>query len=107
MYSNPHRHSVSLSARPAESEPPAAWWQESCRGGDGRPCYREECWGSVPPLERETNMKALVAFTFIVATLMLGLALSACSDEVGQNYYDNDVHGGYPGPGTRTPGRDS
>jgi hypothetical protein len=52
-------------------------------------------------------MKALVAFAFILATLMLGVALSACSDEVGQNYYENDIHGGYPGPGTRSPGRDS
>jgi hypothetical protein len=52
-------------------------------------------------------MKALVAFAFIVASLMLGTALSACSDEVGQNYYENEVHGGYPGPGTRSPGRDS
>jgi hypothetical protein len=52
-------------------------------------------------------MKALMAFAFIVATLALGVALSACSDEVGGNYYENDIHGGYPGPGTRSPGRDS
>ena len=52
-------------------------------------------------------MKALMAFAFILASLMLSVALSACSDEVGVNYYENDVHGGYPGPGTRSPGRDS
>ena len=55
----------------------------------------------------ETDMKALVAFAFIVASLALGVALSACADqEVGSSYYENDVHGGYPGPGTRTPGRE-
>ena len=53
-------------------------------------------------------MKALVALAFIFASLMLGIALSACSnDDVGGDYYDNETHGGYPGPGTRTPGRDS
>ncbi|HWB51708.1 MAG TPA: hypothetical protein VG651_21550 [Stellaceae bacterium] len=52
-------------------------------------------------------MKALVAIAFIAASLMLGFALSACSDEMGANYYENETHGGYPGPGTRSPGRDS
>jgi hypothetical protein len=52
-------------------------------------------------------MKALIAFAFIFASLALGVALSACSDDVGGNYYENEVHGGYPGPGTRTPGRGS
>jgi hypothetical protein len=52
-------------------------------------------------------MKALVAVAFILASLTLGVALSACSDDVSSsNYYENDIHGGYPGPGTRTPGRD-
>ena len=55
----------------------------------------------------ETSMKALMAFSFIVASLMLSAALSACSDEVGGNYYENEIHSGYPGPGTRSPGRDS
>jgi hypothetical protein len=53
-------------------------------------------------------MKALITLAFILATLTLGVALSACSDEgVSGDYYENETHGGYPGPGTRTPGRES
>ena len=57
---------------------------------------------------RETNMKPLIALAFVLMWLTLGVAMTACSDDsVGSDYYENDVHGGYPGPGTRTPGRDS
>jgi hypothetical protein len=53
-------------------------------------------------------MKTLITLAFILATLTLGFALSACSnDGVGGDYYENETHGGYPGPGTRTPGRDN
>ena len=51
-------------------------------------------------------MKILMALAFIVASLGFGVALSACSDDVGANYYENDIHGGYPGPGTRTNSRE-
>jgi hypothetical protein len=53
-------------------------------------------------------MKALITLAFILATLTLGVALSACSDDgVGGDYYENETHRGYPGPGTTSPGRDS
>lgn len=54
----------------------------------------------------EADMKILMALAFIVASLGFGFALSACSDDVGANYYENDIHGGYPGPGTRTNSRE-
>jgi hypothetical protein len=51
-------------------------------------------------------MKALMAVAFILAALATSVALSACSEDgVGANYYENEAHGGYPGPGTRSPGR--
>jgi hypothetical protein len=52
-------------------------------------------------------MKPLIALALLLAWLTLGVGLSACSDDGGGNYYENETHGGYPGPGTRTPGRDS
>jgi hypothetical protein len=53
-------------------------------------------------------MKALVTLAFVLAWLTLGVAMTACSsDEVGQDYYENDNHHGYPGPATTTVGRDS
>jgi hypothetical protein len=53
-------------------------------------------------------MKPLIALALFLAWLTAGVALTACSsDEVGADYYENDKHGGYPGPGTRSPGRDS
>jgi hypothetical protein len=48
-------------------------------------------------------MKALIALAFILASLTLAAALSACSDDVGSEYYDNDLHHGYPGPATTSP----
>ena len=51
-------------------------------------------------------MKPLIALALFLACLTLGVGLSACSDD-GANYYENDTHGGYPGPGIRTPDRDS
>jgi hypothetical protein len=36
---------------------------------------------------------------------LLSIAATACSDSAA-NYYENDTHGGYPGPGTRTQNRD-
>ena len=57
---------------------------------------------------RETNMRALTALAVIVMSLMLGVALTACSnDGTGEDYYENDTHHGYPGPGIQSPGRDS
>jgi hypothetical protein len=52
-------------------------------------------------------MKPMLALAFILISLLFGVAATACSDEVGGNYYENDTHGGYPGPGTRTQNRDS
>jgi hypothetical protein len=46
----------------------------------------------------------LIALAFVVMSL-LSIAATACSDAAG-NYYENDTHGGYPGPGTRTQNRD-
>ncbi|HTQ33596.1 MAG TPA: hypothetical protein VMI30_05465 [Stellaceae bacterium] len=49
-------------------------------------------------------MRAMVALALIVAALTLGGVLTACSnDGVGQDYYENDVHHGYPGPGATDP----
>ena len=50
-------------------------------------------------------MKALLALALFATWLTLGLAMTACSDS-GGDYYENDTHGGYPGPGTRTQNRD-
>jgi hypothetical protein len=52
-------------------------------------------------------MKPLIMLALFVSWLLVGVALTACSDDVGADYYENDTHGGYPGPGTRTQGRDS
>lgn len=53
-------------------------------------------------------MKTLIVLALFVGWLVLGTALTACSnDGVGNDYYENEKHGGYPGPGTRSPGRDS
>jgi hypothetical protein len=51
-------------------------------------------------------MRHLLALTFFVVTLLLGFSLTACSDDdaVSNEYYENNVHHGYPGPGTQTPG---
>jgi|HubBroStandDraft_5_1064220.scaffolds.fasta_scaffold2280470_2 hypothetical protein len=53
-------------------------------------------------------MRALTALAVIVISLMLGVALTACSDDgIGGDYYENDTHRGYPGPGVTSPDRDS
>jgi len=49
-------------------------------------------------------MKTLMSLTLILMWLTLGLAATACSD-TGRDYYENENHGGYPGPGTRTQNR--
>ena len=51
-------------------------------------------------------MRALIALALILGALTLGSILTACTDEVGADYYENDIHHGYPGPGTTDP-RDS
>ena len=48
-------------------------------------------------------MKPLIALAFVLMSLLLGVALTAC-DEAGGDYYDNDNHHGYPGPAVVTPG---
>ena len=53
-------------------------------------------------------MKAMVALAIVLTWLTLGVAMTACSsDDVGQDYYENDSHHGYPGPATTTVGRDN
>jgi hypothetical protein len=51
-------------------------------------------------------MRHLLALAFFSIALLLGFSLTACSDDeaVSNDYYDNDIHHGYPGPGTQTPG---
>ena len=51
-------------------------------------------------------MKPLIMLALFVSWVLVGVALSACSDQVGADYYENDIHSGYPGPGTKSPGRD-
>jgi hypothetical protein len=55
----------------------------------------------------ETKMKALIALALMLTWLSLGVVLTACSsDDVGGDYYENDLHGGYPGPAVRDPKSD-
>jgi hypothetical protein len=51
---------------------------------------------------RKTTMKPLIAVALVLMSLF-GIAATACSDDVGQDYYENEIHNGYPGPGTKTP----
>ncbi|HML09392.1 MAG TPA: hypothetical protein VK432_00930 [Stellaceae bacterium] len=52
-------------------------------------------------------MKSLVTLVLFLTWLMLGVAMTACSsDDVGDDYYENETHHGYPGPATTTLGRD-
>lgn len=51
-------------------------------------------------------MKPMLVLAFFVTSLLLGVAVTACSNDVGGDYYENDTHGGYPGPGTRTQNRE-
>jgi hypothetical protein len=50
-------------------------------------------------------MKPLLALALIAMSLLLGLTQTACSNNTGGDYYENEIHGGYPGPGTRSPNR--
>lgn len=50
--------------------------------------------------------KPLIALALVLMWLTLGVIATACSDNVSGDYYENEKHGGYPGPGTRSPGRD-
>jgi hypothetical protein len=48
-------------------------------------------------------MKPLALLAVVLTWLSLGAVLSACSsDEVSGDYYENELHGGYPGPATRS-----
>jgi len=49
-------------------------------------------------------MRWTIALAFVLMSLM-SIAATACSN-AAVDTYDNDTHGGYPGPGTRSPGRD-
>jgi hypothetical protein len=49
-------------------------------------------------------MRGMMALAFVLMSLM-GIAATACSGAPA-DVYDNDTHGGYPGPGTRTQNRD-
>lgn len=51
-------------------------------------------------------MRASIALALIILSLTLGVVLTACQDDVGADYYENDKHRGYPGPATTSPGRD-
>ena len=51
-------------------------------------------------------MKALIALGLVLMWLTLGVAMTACSNDVGDDYYENDLHGGYPGPAVRDPKSD-
>ena len=52
-------------------------------------------------------MKALFAIGLMLMWLTLGVAMTACSEDgVGGDYYENDLHGGYPGPAVRDPRSD-
>ena len=53
-------------------------------------------------------MKALTALALMLLWLTLGVAMTACSDDeaVSSDYYENDLHGGYPGPAVRDPRAD-
>jgi hypothetical protein len=83
-----------------QSEPPHRRWQEVAAAGmTHHATTKNNHLG-------ETIMKPLIALALFLACLTLGVGLSACSDDSG-NYYENDTHGGYPGPGIRTPDRDS
>jgi len=49
-------------------------------------------------------MRWMTALAFVLLSL-LSIAATACSD-AASDIYDNDTHGGYPGPGTRAQNRD-
>lgn len=52
-------------------------------------------------------MKPLALLALLLMWLTLGVVVTACSDDgVGGDYYENDAHRGYPGPGTTSPNRD-
>lgn len=50
-------------------------------------------------------MRLLMVLAFAAMSL-LSIGISACQ-QMSSDVYENDTHGGYPGPGTRTQNRDS
>ena len=51
------------------------------------------------------QMRWMIALAFVLMSLV-SIGATACS-EAAVDTYDNDTHGGYPGPGTRSQNRDS
>ena len=49
-------------------------------------------------------MRWMIALAFLLMSLV-SVGATACS-EAAVDTYDNDTHGGYPGPGTRSQNRD-
>jgi hypothetical protein len=49
-------------------------------------------------------MRLFIAIALSLTWLLAGVAMTACSND-GGDYYENETHGGYPGPGTRTQNR--
>jgi Spy/CpxP family protein refolding chaperone len=49
-------------------------------------------------------MRRMTALAFALMSL-LSIAAAACS-EAPSDVYDNDIHSGYPGPGTKSNNRD-
>jgi hypothetical protein len=53
---------------------------------------------------RNVLARSLFTLAFFAMSLLLAGVLTACGDNASDaDYYDNDVHHGYPGPGTETP----
>jgi hypothetical protein len=48
------------------------------------------------------TMKSLTMLAFLLMSL-LAIAVTACSEPSDGTPYENDKHGGYPGPGTMAP----
>jgi hypothetical protein len=46
-----------------------------------------------------------LACVALVLWALLSFAATACSEASG-DYYENDIHNGYPGPGTKSQNRD-
>jgi hypothetical protein len=50
-------------------------------------------------------MRSLITLALVLTWMLLGVAVTACSNDNSDYSYENDTHGGYPGPGTRTQNR--
>jgi hypothetical protein len=56
---------------------------------------------------RNILVRNLFALAFFAMSLLFAITLTACGDNASDaDYYDNDIHNGYPGPGTKTPNQD-